>query len=193
MEIFEASKSDKEIKITDQELFEKIEKLQKVQGEVKQSTSEEKSLKEDLKKVGNEKFLEKYKEKAGNPGSITLEVESDLGEIAEFTYTPSDRYKTIKSEKEADLIEENIGGGVVSREIKYSFDPKLLEKYKEILSDMIYNSEEIEDSDKSKLIVAEEKYRVKPGLINEMNQYEDLTELMNTVKPVVSIKNPRVL
>jgi hypothetical protein len=192
MEIFEESKSDKEIKISDQDLFEKIEKLQKVQSDVKQSTSKEKSLKEDLKKIGNDKFLEKYKEKGENPGSITLEVESDLGETAEFTYTPSDRYKTIKSEKEADVIEENIGGGVVSREIKYSFDPNLLEKYKEVLSSMIFNSEEIEDSDKSKLIVAEEKYRVKPGLINEMNQYEDLNGLMNTIKPVVSIKNPKV-
>jgi hypothetical protein len=57
---------------------------------------------------------------------------------------------------------------------------------------MIFNSEEIEDSDKSKLIVAEEKYRVKPGLINEMNQYEDLNGLMNTIKPEVSIKNPKV-
>jgi len=191
MDIFDNYHEDND-KIIDQETFEKVKQLQEITSEVKDLSLKEKAIKEDLKQTGKSKFIEKYQKDNQNPGTLTIEVEGDLGETARFTFSPSDKYKAIKSSKEADLIESNVGEKVVERELIHSFDPKLLEKYKETISNMIFNSEEIENEDKSKLIVAEEKYKIKPGLINEMVNYEDIQEVMDNVKPVISIKNPKV-
>ena len=69
----------------------------------------------------------------------------------------------------------------------------MIEKYGEILSRLIEESDEIKESDKEKIIKATTKYSVAKGTIDKLNQYGEVSELMEAVKPVVSLKNIEIV
>ena len=48
-------------------------------------------------------------------------------------------------------------------------------------------------ADKEKIIKATTKYSVAKGTIDKLNQYGDVQEVMDAVKPVVSLKNVEVI
>jgi hypothetical protein len=58
---------------------------------------------------------------------------------------------------------------------------------------LIENCSDITDADKEKIIKATTKYSVAKGTIDKLNQYGDVQEVMEAVKPVVALKNVEVI
>jgi hypothetical protein len=58
---------------------------------------------------------------------------------------------------------------------------------------LIENCADIADADREKIITATTKYSVTKGTIDKLNQYGDVTEVMEAVKPVVALKNVEVI
>jgi hypothetical protein len=69
----------------------------------------------------------------------------------------------------------------------------MIEKYGEVLSELIENSDEIEDKDKEKIIKATTSYSVAKGTISKFKEYGEVVEMMETVKPVIAIKNVEII
>ena len=69
----------------------------------------------------------------------------------------------------------------------------MIEKYGEVLSMLIENCDEITDADKEKIIKAVTTYSVAKGTIDKFNQYGEVVEMIETVKPVVAIKNVEII
>ena len=67
------------------------------------------------------------------------------------------------------------------------------EKYGEILSRMIEESEEIVEKDKEKIIRASTTYSITKGTIDNFTKLGSVAELFEMTKPVVSIKNAGVI
>jgi predicted house-cleaning noncanonical NTP pyrophosphatase (MazG superfamily) len=107
-------------------------------------------------------------------------------------FVPSDKYITV-TEARAEELRETYGEEIVEEETTFSFDSTMIEKYGEVLSMLIENCADITDADKEKIIKATTKYAVAKGTIDKLNQYGDVTEVMEAVKPVVSLKNVEVI
>ena len=181
--------------INQDDLFEMIEEFDEIGTQTKKLTSRINIIKGNLRKIAVSEYIGKYETDEKNPGSVIIEAINDDGDIGEFLFVPSDRYISIKTGKEADELEEKYGKGLVERNITYSFDPEMFDKYTKVISNLIENCDDIEEEDKSKLFVASESYKVVSGTINELHSLSNsnVRETFEGLKPVVSLKNAQVI
>jgi ABC-type phosphate/phosphonate transport system substrate-binding protein len=85
---------------------------------------------------------------------------------------------------------ETYGEDIAEENTTYTMDSKLIEKYGEVISDLIYGSKKIADDDKEKLIEAVTSYTVKKGTITKLNEFGGtVQEMIEEVKPVFQMKN----
>ena len=69
----------------------------------------------------------------------------------------------------------------------------MIEKYGEVLSRLIEECGDISEKDKEKIITATTKFSVAKGTIDKFTTYGDVNEVMEAVKPVVSLKNVEII
>ena len=180
------------ISIEDPTFFDRVQKLEQLQDTMKSAKAKADMISDELKDLGKEKWAELYAETGKNPGSVMLEQVNDLDDTAQFMFVPTDKYITINEER-ADELRETYGDEIVEEDTTFSFDSRMIEKYGEVLSELIMNSPDIAESDKEKIIKATTKFSVAKGTIDNFNKYGEVSEVMEAVRPVVAIKNVEVI
>ncbi len=194
--LFKAAKANPEKKATSKEkvvvqvdyLSQEIERLAKIQEEIDALNAEAKLLHDQVKEAGVNEFINLFESSSKYPGSFNIESEN-----ASVMFIPSDRYTKIDEERSNELIEK-YGEGMVEESTTYIMDSALVEKYGEVISDLIMNSNEIEEDDKEKLISAKVDYSIAKGTISSLNEYNlyDMKEIISDIKPVFMLKNPKI-
>lgn len=186
------SKDEKvRVSIKDNSFFEKIEMLETLQDNIKRDKAKADMISDEIKDVAKTEWIKLYEKNGKNPGSIMIESKngSDLGQ---FMYIPTDKYISINAER-AESLTEKYGDSIVEEKTTFSFDQDMVEKYGEVLSRLIEESDEIDEDDKSKIIKAATMFSIAKGTIDMMKSFGEVSELMEEVKPVVSIKNVEVI
>lgn len=173
------------------DFFQKIEDLELLQDSMKRDKARADMIADEIKEIGRTKWSDLYKSTGKNPGSIMLENVNNL-DTAQVMFVPSDKYITIDEERSNELS-ETYGDDIVTEETKFEFDAKMIEKYGEVLSDLIMNSPDISEADKEKIIKSSTKYSIAKGTIDKLDSYGEVFELLETVKPVISLKNVSVI
>jgi hypothetical protein len=107
-------------------------------------------------------------------------------------FVPTDKYISINEER-AEELKEAYGEDIVEEKTTFAFDSDMVEKYGEVLSMLIENCDEIKESDREKIIKAVTTYSVAKGTIDKFKEYGDVNEMLETVKPVVAIKNVEII
>lgn len=184
---------DEKVRITieDASFFDKIEKLEGLNDQMKSAKAKADMISSEIKELGKSEWAKLYSDNGKNPGSVMLE--NIKGEdVAQVMFVPTDRYITINEDR-ADELRETYGDEIVEEDTKFSFDSKMIEKYGEVLSELIMNSDDIAESDKEKIIKATTKFSVAKVTIDNFNNYGDVEEIMETVRPVVALKNVEVI
>ena len=181
----------------EKELYDKIVKLEEVGKNVKKYKKEEDKLKGVLKTLSLSEYLEEYKLTNENPGTIIIEAYND-GKKGEFMYLIGDKYITIKNENDANDLISKYGNTVIKKERTYTFNNEMVEKYSEVLSNMILESDEIEEEDKGSIYVVSEKYKVVNGAIDDLmniseNSKENIERIFEDIKPIETIKNTKII
>ena len=74
----------------------------------------------------------------------------------------------------------------------------MVDKYGEIISQLIEESDEISDEDKEKIIKATTVWSVSKGSIDKLKEYSEtsnmeIADVVEEIKPVVAIKNVEVI
>lgn len=187
-----AKDSKVRISVSEPTFFEKVEKLEELNDQMKVAKAKADMISDELRDLGKSEWANLYQETGKNPGSVVLEQVNAVDDVAQFLFVPSDKYITITPDR-AEELQELYGEEIVEEETTFSFDSVMIEKYGEILSDLIMNSADIAEADKEKIIKATTKYSVAKGTIDNLAKYGDVTEMMETVKPVVSLKNVEVI
>lgn len=186
-----ASDSKPRMTVDDSTFFDKIQKLQELNDTMKSAKAQADMISDEVREISKEKWAELYEDKGRNPGSIM--VESKKGnDTAQVMFIAQDKYITINEEK-ADFLVEEYGEKVVEEATTFSFDSKMIEKYGEVLSNLIMESDEIAEADKEKIIKATTKYSVAKGTIDELKNIGPVAEVMEVVRPVVMLKGPEVI
>jgi hypothetical protein len=185
-------KDDKvRISIEDPTFFEKIEKLESLQDQLKSTKAKADMISDELRDLGKSEWANHYDKTGKNPGSVLL-VQEKGDDTASLLFTPSDKYITI-TEARAEELRDVYGDEIVTEETTFGFDSAMIEKYGEILSRLIEESDEISDSDKEKIITAKTTYSVAKGTIDNLSKFGEVSVVMEDVKPVVALKNVEII
>ena len=187
-----AKKDEKtRIDLNDPDFFTKVYKLEILQDRMKSDKAQADLIADEIKELSKEEWVRLYEKTGKNPGSIF--VESIVNEqVAQVMFVPSDKYLTVTSEK-AEVLTEKFGLDIVEEKTVFSFDNDMIEKYGEVLSNLIMSSDDISDSDKDKIIKASTSYSISKGTIDKMKSYGVVSEVMDEIKPVISLKNVEVV
>jgi hypothetical protein len=186
-------KEDKKVRIdaNDPTFFDKIQALETLNDRMKADKAKADMISDEVREVAKEKWAELYQKTGKNPGSVMIESKSGL-DTAQVMFIPQDKYITINAEK-AETLREEYGDDIVEENTTFSFDDEMIQKYGEVLSALIENSDEIADADKDKIIKAVTKLTVAKGTIDVMKNYGKVNEVMEAVRPVVMLKGPEVI
>jgi hypothetical protein len=188
-----AVKKDEKVRVNlnDPDFFTKVYKLEILQDRMKSDKAQSDMLADEIKDLSKEEWVRLYEKTGKNPGSIF--VESIVNEqVAQVMFVPSDRYITVSPDK-AEVLVEKYGQDIIEEKTTFSFDNDMIEKYGEVLSNLIMSSDSISDSDKEKIIKASTTYSISKGTIDKMKFFGPIGEIMEEIKPVVALKNVEVV
>ena len=147
---------------------------------------------DELRDLGRSEWAKLYSKTGKNPDSVMLEFVNDADDTAQLMFCPMDKYITINEER-AEALREQFGEDIVEEKTEFKFDLEMVEKYGEILSQMIEDSTDISEKDKEKIIKAVTSFSVAKGTIDKLDSYGEVAEVMESVKPVVALKNIEVV
>ena len=179
------------LQVTDPTFFSKVEKLEQLNDTLKSAKAQADMISDEIKDMAKSEWVDYYSQTGKNPESVMI-VQEVAGDTASVMFIPTDKYITV-TEARAEELRETYGEEIVEEETTFSFDSTMIERYGEVLSMLIENCAEISEADREKIIKATTKYSVAKGTIDKLNQYGDVTEVMEAVKPVVALKNVEVI
>ena len=184
---------DKKIRlqVTDPTFFSKVEKLEQLNDTLKSAKAQADMISDEIKDLAKSEWVDYYSQTGKNPESVMI-VQEVAGDTAQVMFIPTDKYITV-TEARAEELRETYGEEIVEEDTTFAFDSAMIEKYGEVLSMLIENCSDITDADKEKIIKATTKYSVAKGTIDKLNQYGDVQEVMEAVRPVVALKNVEVI
>lgn len=177
-----------------EDLFESISKLSVLQDNMKRDKAKADIIADELKELAKDEWSKLYEKNSKNPGSVMIEAVNDADDTAQFMFVPTDKYITIDATR-AEELQENYGEEIVEEKTTFSFDDKMIEKYGEVLSRLIEESEEISESDKEKIIKAVTVYSVAKGTIDKYATFDGVSvnEMVQVTRPVVMMKGAEVI
>ena len=184
---------DKKIRlqVTDPTFFSKVEKLEQLNDTLKSAKAQADMISDEIKDLAKSEWVDYYSQTGKNPESVMI-VQEVAGDTASVMFIPTDKYITV-TEARAEELRETYGEEIVEEDTTFAFDSAMIEKYGEVLSMLIENCAEISEADREKIIKATTKYSVAKGTIDKFATYGDVNEVMEAVKPVVSLKNVEVI
>jgi hypothetical protein len=177
--------------VEDANFFSNVQKLEELQDQMKTAKAKADMISDEIRDVAKDAWLNQYQTTGKNPESVMI-CQENGEDVAQLMFVPTDKYITITQER-AEELQETYGEEIVEEETTFSFDATMIEKYGEILSRLIEESEEIAEKDKEKIIKATTKYSVAKGTIDKFAAYGDVNEVMEAVKPVVALKNVEII
>lgn len=164
-----------------------LERLAEVQAKIDALTAEAKILTDAVKSEATEAFLNLYENGRKFPGSFNFESGK-----ASMLFIPVDRYIKIDQVRSEELAEK-YGNEIIEEKTTYTMNSELVDKYGEIISDLILKSKKIDDADKAKLIAASTEYMVAKGTISSLENFnQKKAEVLEDIKPVFMMKNVTV-
>jgi hypothetical protein len=185
---------DKKVRLVveDANFFSKVQTLEELQETMKSAKAKADLISDELKDIAKELWADEYEKTKKNPESVMIVQENESGDTSQFMFVPTDKYISINEER-AEELKEAYGEDIVEEKTTFSFDNDMIEKYGEVLSMLIENCDEIKESDREKIIKAVTTYSVAKGTIDKFKEYGDVNEMLETVKPVVAIKNVEII
>jgi len=183
------AKNDKlNIKIRGSEFDENLIKITILEAQIDQLTAELEISKGIVKEVGVKTFEDVYILNGGYPGSFILSSDSD----ASIMFVPMDRYIKCDENRFNDL-KEAYGDDVVTEKTEFVINPNLLDKYGEVISNLIENCPDIDDNDKTELFQAKITYSVSKGAIEKAFTWGKgkVSDFIRDIQPVFSMKGAK--
>ena len=126
-----------------------------------------------------------YKEQKSNPNTFLLR--GDKGGCAMIL--PTDGYLKIDKSR-ADEISKQFGEETVQEKTDYSFNAAMLEKYADVISDLITKSKNIAEEDKDGIVEAKTTYKIQKGMIDRLYElYKgNMGDAFQAIQPIFQIK-----
>jgi hypothetical protein len=164
-----------------------LAQLESIDTQMAELAAKREILDSEIREAGKDKMIELYQNKGSFPGTLKIVA----GERS-FLFMTSDKYLKVDKDRYAELV-EMFGQEVAEEKTRYFFNNAILEKYQEVISDMILKNKKIADEDKAKLIESETTYTVKKGTINNLvtlakKMKSNVQRMIEEIRPIFSVK-----
>lgn len=163
------------------ELGDKILRFSELKQTIEAATGELKMIEGDIKTVGKQLFLDEYHIQRRTPDNFKIQDATG----ASVMFITMDKY-TIVDQTKADILSQF--DGLLEEKVIYTVNPELVEKYAQVLSDLILSSPDIEEDDKAALISGEKSFSVKKGSIDRLLQFSTPDQVFELINPICSLK-----
>ena len=168
-------------KVIKTDLADKIQRFAELKAKIDAYTGELKMIEGDIKAKGKEIFVGEYKAQKSTPDNFKMQDET--GSTCMFICM--DKY-TIVDETKAEILRNY--DNLLAENVVYKFNSDLVEKYGQVLSELIVNSPDIADEDKGNLITGEKTFSICKGSIDRLLQYDSPEEVFELINPICSLK-----
>jgi len=164
-----------------------LAQLEDIDAKMAELTAKRAILDEEIREAGKEAMISLYEKKGSFPGTLKIVA----GERS-FQFITSDKYLKVDKDRYAELV-KMFGEEIAEEKTRFFFNNAILEKYQDVISDMILKNKKIADEDKAKLIESETTYTVKKGTISNLamiaKKYKaNVQRMIEEVKPIFSVK-----
>ena len=185
-----AKATKEEIVIKNPAFHRNLARLAELNQQIDDLVSEQKILHAEAKEIGISKFIEMYESSGKFTGSFNIVARGAKNTPdASLMFIPTDSYSSIDKDRFNDLASE-YGEEIVQEHDSYVMNTDMVEKYGEIISQLISKSKLIAEEDKHKLISVNTKYTIRKGTISNLLAFDkDLKEIIADVRPTFQIKN----
>jgi hypothetical protein len=173
-------KTDKKV-IQAPELGDKVKRFAELKQIIDSATGELKMIEGDIKATGKGLFMKEYLSQKSTPDNF--KIEDGTGNACMFIVM--DKY-TIVDENKANILSNF--DGLLAENVVYKFNAELVEKYGQVLSELILNCSDIDDLDKGNLISGEKTFSVQKGSIDRLMQYDSPDAVFELINPIVALK-----
>ncbi|MFV2013883.1 MAG: hypothetical protein ACC656_00505 [Candidatus Heimdallarchaeota archaeon] len=183
------AKSEKREVILDTSGFNpKFDKIVKLKEEIDIRGAKLKVLLGEVLIEAKTKFVTIFDKEQKYPGSFMLLAPNGT----KCMVVPMERYPKVDDDVKV-MLEEVYGKEdcPVTTETTFSFEPRLLEKYGEVISEMIENSDDIDQDDKDDLFVATTTMNITKGSIQKLHTLGDgdVQANFDLLQPSFQLKN----
>lgn len=189
-------KTDKIIlEIEDDNLYENLDYINNLDLEIQTLNTKKEDLKDIFKNIGKEKFIDIYNNQGDRVKSIQIICKNSEGLKNSVLYTINDKYNKIDKE-DVKYLTNKYDDSIISENVIYKVNNDMINKYSQVISDLIINCDEIEESDKEKIISASIEYSIKKGSIDELYNIKesylyDINEIYQDIKPIDALQKPK--
>jgi hypothetical protein len=164
-----------------------LAKLEDIDTKMAELAATREILDSEIREAGKDAMINLYEKKGAFPGTLKIVA----GERS-FQFITSDKYLKVDKDRYAELV-EMFGQEIAEEKTRYFFNNAILEKYQDVISDMILKNKKIADEDKAKLIESETTYTVKKGTINNLATLgkkfkANVQRMIEEVRPIFSVK-----
>lgn len=164
-----------------------LAQLEKIDTQMAELAATRETLDSEIREAGKEAMIDLFEKKGFFPGTLKIVA----GERS-FQFITSDKYLKVDKDRYAELI-EMFGQEVAEEKTRFFFNNAILEKYQDVISDMILKNKKIADADKAKLIESETTYTVKKGTITNLatlaKKFKNSVQTMvEEIRPIFSVK-----
>jgi hypothetical protein len=174
-----AKKNDK--KVIKADLSDKVQKFSELKAKIDALTGELKMIEGDIKAKGKELFLSQYKAEKRTPENFKIQDETG----SSCMFVMMDKYTTV-DENKAEILSHY--DGLLNENVTYKFNAELVEKYGEVLSELICGCGLIDEEDKGNLISGEKTFSIQKGSIDRLMQYDNPDMIFELINPICALK-----
>lgn len=169
-------KEKKQVTIVEKDFFDSVATLANLKTEIATLTAQMNMIDNDVRSRAFGEFLKMYKQESTFTESFLIKAyHPEMIGSASFLFIPTDRYLQITPEQ-AVFLEEKYAHAkekpndlvITQVEKVYTFNKDLVQKYGEVISELIENCEDIDEDDKEKLIEATVTHSIKKGTIKNI-------------------------
>lgn len=148
---------------------------------IENATGKLKMLEGKLKQQVKDIFIDEYNRTGKVPDNFKIQDDEGknlLGIVMDkYISVTAEKYELIKN---TELVEEKR---------VFTFNTELLEKYQEIIENLLMGCPDISEQDKANLIEGVLTYNVKKGAINELSgKNRPVRELFELIQPIIQLK-----
>lgn len=178
------------VMIDDIDLSNKAVRAAQLKEKIDELAAERAELEGELKASMLEAYINNYDHTGKHTSSIDFAYSGSKDGLVTAKYIMQDRYKKI-DEVGYDLLSSAYGDEIVEMNETYYFNPDVLERNQEAISDAIMSSKDISEADKENLLLVKTDYTVKKGTIKELKSKFSkwpLEELIAAINPIPQLK-----
>jgi len=178
-----SSKKDKET-FQVKGLKNELSRYEELKALIKNSEAEMEVIAGTIKQAGKEKFLEVFENKGKKPESFHI---ADGEE--KVLYIVQDAYKGDRSgmsQEKIDLFADH--PEILETTTTFTFNPDVVNRIGDKLSQVIMSSKLISDEDKKNLIIATSKTTIKKGTIEKLMEFNNPAMMFELIEPIVALK-----